>query len=227
MILVFDLDDTLYREITYVKSGFKAVAEYLFSYLGIPKNESLSFMLNHLKSRGRNKIFDATLKHWGIYTINNVKQCVSVYHTHKPHIHLDAAALRCLRRFKHIPKYVITDGNKVVQANKVKALGLEKYIRFSFITHRYGIKHAKPSPYCFEKICKRERVKSSEVVFIGDNPSKDFIKLKPLGFLTIRLLQGSHKTVKLTKKYEANIQIKSLDQLTTELLREELCITSA
>ena len=29
MIIVFDLDDTLYEEITYVRSGFKAVASYL------------------------------------------------------------------------------------------------------------------------------------------------------------------------------------------------------
>ena len=39
MILVFDLDDTLYDEITFVYSGFSAVSKYL----------SLQFNLNEKK----------------------------------------------------------------------------------------------------------------------------------------------------------------------------------
>ena len=37
MILVFDLDDTLYEEISYVKSGFKKVSDFMKSEYEIPK----------------------------------------------------------------------------------------------------------------------------------------------------------------------------------------------
>ena len=35
-ILVFDLDDTLYPELSYVHSGFRAVAAFLGPVLGVP-----------------------------------------------------------------------------------------------------------------------------------------------------------------------------------------------
>jgi putative hydrolase of the HAD superfamily len=222
MILVFDLDDTLYDEITYVKSGFQAVAAYLFIEYGIPKKASFEFMLKHLGKEGRHKIFDAVLNHYSIFSKRNVIKCVRIYHTHTPKIRLYPAAIRCLKRFKHNTKYLITDGNKIVQGNKVKALGLDRYMKFCYVTHRYGLNHAKPSTYCFEKICEKERVEPSQVVFVGDNPHKDFIGLKPKGFNTIRLLKGAHKGTKLSNRHEASIHIKSLNELTHALLKLQL-----
>ena len=35
-VLVFDLDDTLYPELSYVHSGFRAVAAFLSPLLGVP-----------------------------------------------------------------------------------------------------------------------------------------------------------------------------------------------
>lgn len=219
MILVFDLDDTLFDELTYVKSGFKAVSEDLSTRFGISAKSALAFMKDHLAQKGRKQVFDAVLTHFGVYSKKNVDRCVKVYHLHKPNIVLSPEALRCLRLFKDVSKYIVTDGNKVVQANKIEALGLEKYIRFSYITHRYGIKNAKPSLYCFEKICQREKVTPNQVVYIGDNPNKDFIQLKRAGFHTIRLLQGAHKDLKMPHEHEADQEINSLDEFTLDLMR--------
>ena len=62
MIIVFDLDDTLYEEITYVRSGFKAVANYLSrNYkIGTTKNIYSQFV-QLLKTQGRGKVFDSFL----------------------------------------------------------------------------------------------------------------------------------------------------------------------
>ena len=219
MILVFDLDDTLYDELTYVKSGFKAVSEDLSIRFGISPRATLAFMNDYLAQNGRKQVFDAVLTHFGIYSKKNVAQCVTAYRFHKPKISLNPEARRCLNRFKDLPKYIVTDGNKVVQANKVEALGLENTIRFSYITHRYGIKNAKPSLYCFQKICQREKVAPNQVVYVGDNPNKDFIQLKRAGFHTIRLLQGAYKDLKMGHQHEADQEIHSLDELTQDLLR--------
>ena len=53
---------------------------------------------------------------------------------------------------------------------------------------------------------------------MGDNPHKDFVGIKPLGFQTIRIKQGSYKNVEVTKDYEAHLTLGSLRELTLELL---------
>jgi len=55
MVIVLDLDDTLYDELSFVKSGFKSVATWLFQNFLIPPEESLSFMLQELARKGRGK----------------------------------------------------------------------------------------------------------------------------------------------------------------------------
>ncbi|NOU66732.1 HAD-IA family hydrolase [Paenibacillus sp. LMG 31461] len=216
-VLVFDLDDTLYEELTYVRSGFLAVADFVEQQLGINSKEAFDLMWKAL-GQGRGHIFDEMLRHFNGYSKKHVHQCVQAYRTHTPEITLDPAAERCLERFKDYPVYIVTDGNKMVQHNKLRALCLYERIQFCFVTHRYGIKHAKPSPYCFEKIAKWEEVKPEEIVYIGDNPAKDFIGIKALGFRTVRIMQGNHKDVEKEEKYEAHVRISSLDELTSNLL---------
>ncbi|SFL45489.1 HAD family hydrolase [Pelosinus propionicus] len=217
MVIVFDLDDTLYDEITFVQSGFKAVAKHLFETYAVPISVSYLFMLEHLQL-GRGKIFDDTLQHFGVFSKKEVVRCVTVYRSHVPKIHLYDDTARCLQRFSNVPMYIVTDGNKLVQKNKLVALGLYQRVKFCFITHRYGIKNAKPSPHCFLKICEREKTEPREVVYIGDNPHKDFVKIKALGFKTVRMMRGYFKDVVKSSEFEAHFQIRSLDELNNEFL---------
>lgn len=212
MVLVFDLDDTLYEELTFVKSGFQAVADFLQERYGISAQPSLELMLQKLED-GRGRIFDDLLIHHGIYQKELVKKCIAVYRLHQPKISLYPEANACLKRLHNYPQYIVTDGNKLVQENKINALGLNQRVKFCYLTHRYGIKNAKPSPYCFQKICEREQVTPKEVVYIADNPYKDFVGIKPLGFKTIRVLTGQFREVKMSDQYEASVQIASLAKL--------------
>ncbi|MCL6611787.1 MAG: HAD family hydrolase [Peptococcaceae bacterium] len=219
MVIVFDLDDTLYEERSFVRSGFKKVANYLYCKHLIPEDESYAYMLKKLEM-GRGRVFDDVLIKYNLYSKTEVKKCLFIYRNHKPDIVLFEDADICLKRFEHFSLYIVTDGNKIVQNNKLISLGLYDRVKFCFITHRYGIKNAKPSPYCFLRICERERVNPEEVVYIGDNPYKDFVGIKPLGFKTIRVLRGIFKDIKKSKKYEADINIYSLDELDVSLLEK-------
>ena len=221
LVLVFDLDDTLYEELTFVKSGFRAVAGYLGETGRIPAAEALEFMLERLK-QGREGIFDDLLREYGIFSKRLVRKCLSVYRGHQPAITLAPDARRCLARFAHYPKYIVTDGNKLVQANKIKALGLDDKVVFAYITHHYGLKHAKPSPYCFLKICEREGAPPGKVVYFGDNPHKDFIGIKPLGFKTVRVLKGPYRGVEKEEEYEAGRRVRTLDEVDEEFLQSLL-----
>jgi putative hydrolase of the HAD superfamily len=219
MILVFDLDDTLYNELTFVKSGFQAVARFLEEKCAIPAEAGFDYLWRELP-KGRGRLFDQLLHEYGLYSQKLVAACVAVYRRHVPVIKLDPDAKACLERFAAVPKYLVTDGNKVVQRSKIKALRLESQFRHCLVTHCYGVKHAKPSPYCFLKICERERVRPAQVIYIGDNPHKDFVGIKPLGFRTVRVMKGLHKTVEKPPEYEAEIRIASLEELTEEFLDE-------
>ncbi|GIP19114.1 haloacid dehalogenase [Paenibacillus montaniterrae] len=213
-VIVFDLDDTLYDEYEYVKSGFQAVSEYLWREFGFDTNETYNRMWNSLKCEGRGTIFDGLLKYFGITQRKYVKKCLSVYRLHQPEIILPKESNEILRQLhKKVPLYLVTDGNKVVQANKIYALRLEMYMKKCYITYRYGHAKSKPSPYCFQLIAKSEGVSTADIVYIGDNPKKDFVGIKPLGFRTIRVMTGQHSQVEMPIQYEAELRINHISDL--------------
>ena len=61
-ILVFDLDDTLYPEITYVESGIAAVSIMLAKQFHFDPVNTRNEILKILKKNGRGKIFDTFLQ---------------------------------------------------------------------------------------------------------------------------------------------------------------------
>jgi putative hydrolase of the HAD superfamily len=219
-VIVFDLDDTLYDEITFVKSGFNEVANFFSLKYGVNKSLFLNKMLEILEIQGRGQVFDETLKFFNIFNKTNIKKSISIYRLHQPKISLKPEAKEVLDFFisKNIPLYLVTDGNKIVQKNKVASLEIKKYFQKIFITHRYGIKYSKPSPYCFTKISYLEGVDNKDIVYIGDNINKDFVGIKPLGFKTIRILNGMFKNDSRPFEYEAEYVIDNLKCL-QEIIR--------
>lgn len=219
MVLVFDLDDTLYEELAYVRSGLRAVADYLVPIIGVSKRNIIAAMEIELQMN-RQGIFDRLLLKNGKYTKKLVQNCVRVYRSHEPSLTLFPEARACLALFHDYPIYIVTDGNKLVQRKKVLALGLDGLIRRCFYTTAHGIERCKPSPYCFEKICQLEKIPPREVVYIADNPHKDFIGIKPLGFQTIRVLTGTYRHDKVEEAYEAHQTIHSLRTLNEKLIKK-------
>jgi putative hydrolase of the HAD superfamily len=219
MILIFDLDDVLYEEMSFVRSGFAAVSFHLASRFGLSSRSVYTSLGEALEQHGRGRIFDKVLSQYGLYSRALVRRCLSVYRSHVPHISLYPDAKSCLERFWAWPTYVVTDGNQRVQRRKIERLRLEEdFVRRALATHAYGLACAKPSPYCFLKIVTWEKAAPEQAVYIGDNPNKDFVGLKPLGFKTVRLLRGPYQNVKMPARYEADLKIDSLDEITPDLL---------
>lgn len=215
MIVVFDLDDTLYDESTYVNGGLAAVAAYGATRFGWPAEESRAELAAILARDGRGRVFDCWLSTHGVFSRTEVRRCVDVYRTHRPQVTLLPAAVRALDALERAGHrlYLVTDGHKYVQARKVAALGLETRFRRIYITHRFGRRHAKPSTYCFDRIRRAERCEWSDMVYVGDNPGKDFVGLNPLGVLTVRVLTGAYRDVVAVEAGEARRRIVSLDEL--------------
>lgn len=125
MVIVFDLDDTLFDDRTFVLSGFKYVSAYLSSLLNLDQNEIFKALEEELNIQ-RTQVFDRFLEKKGIFSRTIVSKCLSIYRGHDPEIKLFSDADSCLTRLKGFPLYVVTDGNKIVQKKKFLALGLAK-----------------------------------------------------------------------------------------------------
>lgn len=212
-VLVFDLDDTLYNEQTFVESGFRAVARFGATEFGWDPESSFNFMIEILKKEGRGSVFDRWLEAFGRPAKGLVKRCIAQYRQHSPKLKLFKEAQLLLPRIQNFPRYIVTDGNKWVQMRKVRALDLAPHFRGIYITHQYGVKHAKPSSYCFDLIRKREFCDWDSILYVGDNPLKDFVGLNKLGAKTVRVLTGCHRGTIAAPGYDAQVTIRNLNYL--------------
>jgi putative hydrolase of the HAD superfamily len=213
MIVVFDLDDTLYPELSYVHSGFRAVAQAATTRFGGDPNQAYELLEESLRANGRGRQFDDLARSLGVPTRKAVRWMVRTYRHHEPAIVLPELADEVLRVCSSGPLYLVTDGHKVTQSNKVTALGLWERFGHCYLTNRYGVVHQKPSPHVFELILKRERESAPNAVYVGDNPHKDFRGVRPLGFRTIRVLQGSYRHAIVPPELDAECTISDLSEL--------------
>ena len=133
MILIFDLDDTLYDEFSYVKSGFSAVAFHLTLSYRFNKKTIFNKLIKILKKNGRGRVFNILCKDLDIKKKKLPKELVQIYRSHKPIIKLRKETIQILNYFSTYKKYIITDGNYLVQSKKVRALKLKNFLKDFFI----------------------------------------------------------------------------------------------
>ena len=212
MIIIFDLDDTLYKRDDFVNNGLKNASDLIFSKNKFLKKQEI---LNSLKKIYHNKkiknSFNFFLKK---HKIKNIKprECIYFYRYGKNNIKVYPQALSLLKLYKK-KCYLVTDGSKLVQKYKIKNLKIEKYFKKILITNTYRLQFQKPSLHCFRLIKNIERCKYKELVYIGDNPKKDFLNCNKVGINTIRLVKGEYKNLKKKYPYDAKFKIKSLSHI--------------
>ncbi|MCC2981312.1 MULTISPECIES: HAD family hydrolase [unclassified Sphingomonas] len=185
--IVFDLDDTLYLEQDYVRSGIRAVGEWFAKRTGITEFAETA---ERLWGAGRRQmLFDATLQDMGIANSQAmIHELVETYRNHPPVIALANDALDLLASGSEYRFALITDGIASTQRQKIEALGLS---RFGFdpiiATGDLGIGFHKPHRRAFEAVMESHRIESSAIVYVADNPAKDFLAPKALGWRTIQI----------------------------------------
>jgi putative hydrolase of the HAD superfamily len=184
-VVVFDLDDTLYKEIDYVKSGFRHIA-LLVSNVNAPEEDVYQLMINTYRQGGN--AFESVVQKYG-FQLFNVQWMIGVYRNHKPRISLadDAKAALDVLKANGTVMGIITDGRRMQQMNKIEALGLERYMdEENIIINEMEDRH-KPDRRSF-KIFMEKYGKDCDYWFVGDNTGKDFLAPNTLGWTTICLL---------------------------------------
>jgi len=205
LCVVFDIDDTLYLERDYVHSGFEAVGRWATKWLEIEDfGESCwrRFTAGHRKS-----IFDAVLCESGRQPVPElVSALVEIYRTHTPSIALAADAAEALNAISSTASIaVVSDGPAASQSRKVEALGLGSFASPIILTEILGTEFRKPHPRAFELVS--QCLPASVYLCIADNPLKDFVAPKQLGWITVRVRRpgGLHYAVEnaeITPDYE-------------------------
>jgi len=176
--VVFDLDDTLYSEKNYVRSGYRKIAQ---NYPDIENAEEKLWNSFLKGEKAIDKVFDeARLDE------KEKKNALNIYREHMPVIELYTGVSEMLTRIKNKGKKIgiITDGRPDGQKNKIKALKLD--VDQVIITDELGgIQYRKPNKKAFELMQNRWKIAFNKMVYIGDNVTKDFIAPKELGMKVI------------------------------------------
>jgi putative hydrolase of the HAD superfamily len=213
--LVFDVDDTLYPERDYVLSGFKAVDAWLAARQNVSGFYACAERLFSAGCRGR--IFDEVLAELGRSEAPEwAPGMLAVYRAHKPTIALTEEAVDILAWSKQrFQLALISDGYLDVQREKAVALGLSGWIACQVFSDEWGREAWKPSERPFREVMARLPGEPSGYVYVADNPRKDFIAPRRLGWKTIRFQRtgGEHSDYKARPEEAADRDIVSLRQL--------------
>jgi putative hydrolase of the HAD superfamily len=211
--VVFDLDDTLFPERQYAESGLTDVGSYLEQICGI--SGVVETLVGLLREGRRGDIIDAGLARHGLDPALT-PSLVERYRSHSPRIALfpeTPAALGAVRARCRLG--LLTDGPAVSQRLKIQALGLEEAFEAIVINDEHGRATWKPSPAGYRRIMRllaASDVDGPRFCYVGDNPVKDFLGARGLGWQTIRVAhrQRLNPVEPPTEDHEADRVVDSL-----------------
>jgi putative hydrolase of the HAD superfamily len=210
-VVVFDLDDTLYKEIDFLKSAYQEIADFFRDQYGI-----YGLWGEMLRYYGENKdVFQEVIDFYKRPVDKDM--LLKMYRNHKPHISLDDDTRVVLEELKAkgYGMGIITDGRSNSQINKIDALRLDMYFDEGhiFISEVWGYEKIDGVAYkMIEKLFP-----NSEYVYVGDNPKKDFVAANERGWKTVCLLDNGRNIHKqdflMSEKYLPKYKIKNIKEL--------------
>ncbi len=221
--VVFDIDDTLYLERDFVHSGFKAVADFLSDKEEHLAKKIFEFVWNSFKQGSRGNTFDLLFENFpSCFSNISVQDLVRIYREHSPAIKVPEAMKELINSIKENNIFLgaISDGDYTSQTNKIAALGLKNLFDEIVLTDTWGKEFWKPHSRAFEFLENRFGLNPDQILYIGDNPKKDFIAPNIRGWLTIRLLlpgQLNYNDRYIQKKAEPHYIVYSIQELSKVL----------
>ena len=178
-VVCFDLDDTLYKEIEYLFSGFRKVAETIEQRTG---TRDVFRHMCQLRQEGEN-VFETLEKECA--GVVDKAEMLKIYREHQPSVSLSEGAEELLDSLKEKGCILglITDGRSVSQRNKIEALGLYRWFKNKdiLISEEFGCE--KPDERLYRYF--EDRYPGCRHYYVGDNIEKDFVAPNRLDWETI------------------------------------------
>ncbi len=208
--IVFDLDDTLYYEIDYLKSAFRFISEELFY-----ENKDVIFEEMFTRYLNGSNVFEYLIATYPEkkLTLNDL---LKLYREHFPTISLRTGAKKLLKKIiqKNAIIGLITNGRSLTQRNKINALGIKDFLSDIVISEEFGSE--KPSEKNYRYFM--DKYSGYNYIYVGDNMEKDFISPKKMGWFCIGVQNGKSGIPKksgivITGEYLPHIIVRSLDAI--------------
>ncbi len=224
--IIFDLDDTLYPEHRYVRSGMEAVARWASSQFGFDAERNAAELMELVARDGSGRTFNQWLDQrmpdqpvadkegW-------VNTMIDIYRRHTPSIAFHTGVEALLVRLRQSYRLgVVTDGYLEVQQRKVAALGLESLVDAVVCSDQWGRASWKPNIRPYQEVLRLLGVEPKCSVYVGDNPHKDFRGARTLGMRTARgrYRRGLHVCAEpATAADGADVEVADLRELLSVL----------
>ena len=206
--IIFDLDDTIYPEIEYVKSGFKAIGKAF-------KDESLAEKLFTLFQENPVDVYQRAG-----FSESECQKCIEIYRKHIPDLVLREDYANVFKKLRKdgIKLGIITDGRPEGQWNKIRALKLDDFMDEIIVTDELGgIEYRKPNPKAYQIMKEKLGVKYNEMMYIGDNPKKDFTAPK---FLDMKFCYIHNKSgLYADNDFSTELEIHTLSDILDLIVR--------
>ncbi len=205
--LIFDLDDTLYLQSDYKRSGFKAVADWLAEHYQLDPERTISVLEDILKEKGPSypNMFDDFVVRRSLQP-GLARKLVAVFIDHRPQITCFPGVHDMLDRLRGRYRLgLLTDGRESSQKKKVAALQLRN--RMDAILYSADMKSNKPATCLYRWFEERFALPGAQLAYIGDNPLKDFRGANQCRWLTIRVLTGEHGCRQVEPRYDAAVSL--------------------
>lgn len=218
-VIVFDMDDTLYPEADFVRSGHRAVAERVWQDLRVDIEPELR---RRFAAGQRGDLMSAALAALDVDAPQDYvgRVLVPIYREHAPAIrpHVETVPVLTELRARGHRLALLSDGWAEVQRRKLAALGLAGLFDEIVITDELGRDAWKPSPVGFERILIALGVAGDAAMYVSDNPHKDFAGPHRLGMRTVRIVRpGTEHGEALAPapEYQPQRMIRALHELLT------------
>ena len=188
--VVFDLDDTLYPEREYIRSGYRAVARLVRDKLAC--DHPLEDWLWRRFCLGRaNGALDAMNEHFALGLAGeDIRRLVEEYRRHTPTIQPYADVPQLLETLAGSCRLgMLSDGFLPAQRLKLEALKLGDVFEAVVFTEEMGRDKWKPSPDGFVRLAELLDTPHEACAYVADNPAKDFLAPNALGWLSVQFLR--------------------------------------
>ena len=211
-VVVFDLDDTLCKEIDYLKSAYREIAHRIASSQDAEAAIYQCMLDNYF---GGKDVFQSLIEDYAISIDKDT--LLTMYRNHQPDLSLEQGAKDLLDAFSQAGAVMglITDGRSITQRNKIKALGLDKYIPSEniIISEEFGC--GKPPEKGYRYFM--DKYPNAQYWYVGDNVKKDFIAPNLLGWTTICLKDDGRnihgQTIEVDDVCRPKMVVDSLSEL--------------
>ncbi len=173
-LYVFDLDNTLYDENSFLKQAYYNIACYLEDKAPQQSKENYyMFLWSTFLKKGRKNLFNHCLEHFSLSSLIEMRCLKTIlYDTAKTgEFILYPWVKPCFDFFLAQGKNlaILTNGNLRQQQYKIQALGLNKLYELGIICYADSFKHPKPHPASLLNVIETAKVALKDAIMIGDH----------------------------------------------------------